>query len=216
MPIVDILIDKKLRTLKKLKGKEQMIKDFKKVVEKYLEAVKALEEFEKKWGLPEELLQEIVSIEDLLGVRSFKSSLYEKLSGRFYFRLALEIEWLASKHRESVLSIPEIIVRLKTSMGLDIKKKDLMKAIKILEKRNLVRIVRIDTDEYVVFTHILDEQIKDIINLFSKFDFLTPADVVKELGWSLAKAIIALERLYELGLCTKEEFPLRYYPVKFK
>ena len=216
MPLTEVLIEKKIKMLKKLKRDQQMMEDFKNVLKKYLDALKALKEFEKKWGASEELIKILVPLEEELSFYSFKPSLIDKITGYFYLRLSLEIEWLAFKLKESVLSPSEILTKFKEKLGIAIRLNDLNRALKILESKNLVKMIKIGNELYVIFPHLLDTELKHVIKLFGKFKYLTPIHLVNELGWKLPKALAALERLYELGLCTREEWPLRYYPIKIK
>lgn len=213
MALREAWAEEALRRLKRMKLREEMVRDLELVIQKLRDALDELKKFEQKWGLTDETLAIVSELERQLGIHaSLKPSLFNRLTGRYYLRLALELLTIIAKLNSSVLSVPELLIALRNELGFEVGERDVKRALRHLEERGLVRL----KGDRVVYVPALDADAREVIKRFSSREFVTPEEVMRELNWPASRAIEALERLVELGQAVKEEWPVRYWFVRPK
>ncbi|MHA1664804.1 MAG: hypothetical protein ACTSVW_03115 [Candidatus Njordarchaeales archaeon] len=215
-------IERKLRlqSAKKRKKYELMLKDLKVVISKLSEAVRAIEEFQKKWGNSSKS-NLAISLDRLLNQigldqsPTIKPGLMDRIMGKFHLKLALEILRLLEAEKENIFPLSTIVGTLnKKFPNITFKPEDVLRSLKILKEKGLIfDLLKIGSLYYVV-TEPLEEEINKVLSLSADRDFISIPDLVSIFGWDYIKAERVLDRMYQLGLVVREDFPRKYWFIK--
>ena len=136
-------IERKLRlqSAKKRKKYELMLKDLKVVISKLSEAVRAIEEFQKKWGNSSKS-NLAISLDRLLNQigldqsPTIKPGLMDRIMGKFHLKLALEILRLLEAEKENIFPLSTIVGTLnKKFPNITFKPEDVLRSLKILKEK---------------------------------------------------------------------------------
>ncbi|MHA1616014.1 MAG: hypothetical protein ACTSX9_01740 [Candidatus Njordarchaeales archaeon] len=190
-----------------------MISDFENVIKKLEEVIKAIEDFEKKWGKTVEFKE--FDLHQIVVPLKKRPSLLDRITGKYYSDLALEILSVADNDKLSLISVGDLIMRVKKSIPYA-NTDDVLKALDILKRKGLVTdLFREGGVLYVEFPTIY-EDIRRLIQLFKqeRKEYITLEEAAEKLDWSLVKAYRVLERMVELGILVRENFPRRYWLIK--
>ncbi|MCD6491878.1 MAG: hypothetical protein ACP6IQ_04850 [Candidatus Njordarchaeia archaeon] len=215
-------IERKLRlqSAKKRKKYELMLKDLKVVISKLSEAVRAIEEFQKKWGNSSKS-NLAISLDRLLNQigldqsPTIKPGLMDRIMGKFHLKLALEILRLLEAEKENIFPLSTIVGTLnKKFPNITFKPEDVLRSLKILKEKGLIfDLLKVGSLYYVV-TEPLEEEINKVLSLSADRDFISIPDLVSIFGWDYIKAERVLDRMYQLGLVVREDFPRKYWFIK--
>ena len=199
-----------VKNAKEKKKMEIMFKELEELTNEIKKIKREVENFQKRWG---KYLTKNPEIADLLMRELLGLSVLERDTT---MKLELDILELAKKKNITLISEADLITELQEkNKGLPITLKDVEKALNNLKKKNLiVGIITIKGIKYVQLKD-FEEDIKVILEKFKDKDTLTISDIVKELKWDIPRIERALERMVSMGLAVREDYPPRYYLVKF-
>lgn len=207
-----------LKKLKKNKKMEEMVQDLNEILRLLAKLHEKLSEFEKKWGSSREFLEitQQDTLEEILVLRQIRhSSILDKLTGRYYDRIAFEILKLPTELNKPVISIPEITINLVNKFG-KISRSDIDKAIEILKKKRLI-VEAFNANEitYIVFPEVYDD-IRTVLDYLKskKNKETTIESIATALNWEVTRAEIVLEKMVKLGLMAKDPYPRKYWLIK--
>ncbi|GEM_PF-5835373 len=202
-----------LAGLKEKKKYKKMLADLENVLRKIEEAVRATEEFEKKWGWSIEYKES--NLEKLIIPIRKRPSLLDRITGRYYSDLALEILSISDREKISLISIGDLTLKVKERFPYATSE-DVLKAIELLKRKGLITdIFKEDGIVYVEFP-IIFEDIRRLVQLFKQEEkkFITLEEAAEKLNWSLIKAYRVLEKMVELGILVREDYPQRYWLIR--
>jgi len=206
-----------LQSAKKSKKMQELLNDFSEIVDALNAILEKIAKFEKKWGSSrefreltrEELFEELISIRKLS-----KPSLLDKLTGKYINYLALEILSLPREIKKPILSLSEILVTIQNKIP-SVEITDIKKAIDLLKKRRLIiDVFKVNNIIYIEFPEIYND-IKAVTSYMqeNRKKTITINEIALGLNWDVTRAERVLERMVEMGILAKEEYPRRYWLI---
>ncbi len=208
-----------LASEKKKRKIELMLNDLEDLLKSLEETSEKVSRFEKKWGTSSELRELIekgLITEVEVVKRLTKPSLLDKLTGKYYETLALKILNIPQEINKSVLSLSEIAIYLRDKIG-NVNLNEVQKALKLLKKRGLILdVFKKDGITYAEFREIYDDfkAVLDFIREERK-KTITVDEVATKLKWDIIRAEKVLEKMVEMGILVKEDYPPRYHLVSY-
>lgn len=206
-----------LKHSKKHKRLNEMLRDLEEILTILNSLSRKLDAFEKKWGGSGELrvLTQENLLNNVLVLRNLsKPSFLDKLTGKYYDYLAMEIIAIPKQINKPILTLSEILLKIKERIPL-ISQEDLKKAIDILKKKRLISAVfEKDGILYIEFPEIYND-FKNVINyITSKRKRYTTIDEISlALNWDITRTERVLEKMVETGILVEEDYPRRYWLV---
>ena len=201
-----------LKNAKEKKKMEKMLNEFEDIHKKILDLKKEIGRFEKRWGKYFSKQPELVNMltREILGITNRNEKDTKSIIG-------IEILSIAKEKKLTLIPLSDLIPLIKEKMPGEPLTLDLVeKALENLEKKNLIPGVKeIKGIKYVQLKEI-EEDIKTILMRFKDRQYITLNEAVEELGWDITRTQDVLEKMVKIGLAVKEDYPPRYWIVKFE
>ncbi|MGQ4890985.1 MAG: hypothetical protein ACP6IP_00680 [Candidatus Njordarchaeia archaeon] len=201
-----------LKNVKEKKKLEKMLNEFEEIHNRIIELKKEIKKFEKRWGKYYSKQPELINIltREILGIAHKNEKDVKSTIG-------LEILSIAKDKKITLIPLSDLIPLIKERMpGEPLTLDTVEKVIDHLKKRNLIPgIVEIKGIKYVQLKEI-EEDIKTILTKFKDREYITLNEAVETLGWDLARTQNVLEKMVKIGLAVKEEYPPRYWIIRFE